>query len=84
MSSTSHQTTLPRAILSTNPICCPRLYSDSPCLLAGRSGASTGEYPAPALAGSIVYEVPSAQHNFTLQFTPDITSNDMANWDFSV
>ncbi|GCE03974.1 DUF4352 domain-containing protein [Dictyobacter aurantiacus] len=36
------------------------------------------------LAGSIVYEVPSSQHNFTLQFTPDITSNDMANWDFSI
>ncbi|GHO87285.1 DUF4352 domain-containing protein [Dictyobacter formicarum] len=36
------------------------------------------------LAGFIVYEVPSAQHNFTLQFTPDLVSDDQATWDLSV
>lgn len=40
--------------------------------------------PNSPLAGFIVYEVPSAQHNFTLQFTPDLVSNDQASWDLSV
>ncbi|GCE25607.1 hypothetical protein KDA_10910 [Dictyobacter alpinus] len=36
------------------------------------------------LAGFLVYEVPASKHDFTLQFTPDITGTDQANWDLTV
>ncbi|GCE17747.1 DUF4352 domain-containing protein [Dictyobacter kobayashii] len=43
-----------------------------------------GKVPANSpLAGFIVYEVPTAQHNFTLQFTPDFIGTDQARWDLS-
>ncbi|GER86983.1 hypothetical protein KDW_11450 [Dictyobacter vulcani] len=40
--------------------------------------------PNSPLAGFIAYEVPAAQHNYTLQFTPDIVGNDQATWDLAI
>lgn len=36
------------------------------------------------LRGTVAYEVPKTQHTFELDFTPDITSNDVATWSLSV
>lgn len=40
--------------------------------------------PNSPLAGFLVYEVPTAQHNYTLQFTPDIVGNDQTTWDLAI
>jgi flagellar basal body-associated protein FliL len=36
------------------------------------------------LRGQLAYEVPSSQHAFTLQFQPDITSTNVAEWALKV
>lgn len=54
-------------------------------VVSGVPNSPNGNVAAGALLrGSIVYEVPKTQKSFSLSFTPDIGSSDLATWNLTV
>lgn len=49
------------------------------------SGSPDGTVAAGGVVrGNIYYEVPASTHNYTLQFTPSLTSTDLAEWNVKI
>ena len=79
--STSSQTTSSRSAFALQNSSTGQAYTEVTAI----SGTPDGVVAAGGtIRGKITYEVPQSVHNFTLQCTPDLTSDASAQWHISI